>query len=79
MHMGKSKRTGLSARSDWPVRLSTGVGGAAAGTIALLLRPDMGGFWQGLIAYMAVLLVGMVAGNLVGRLLFRPPSGGPPN
>jgi hypothetical protein len=37
------------------------------------------GFWQGMIAVVVAIVVGGVLGRLVGGLLFRPPSGGPPD
>jgi hypothetical protein len=54
------------------------VGGAAAAAAGLLWRPDLGGFWPGLIAFVAMLAVGIVLGQLAGRILFRPSPGGPP-
>jgi len=54
------------------------VGGAAAAAAGLMWRRDLGGFWPGLIAFVAVLAVGIVLGQLAGRLLCRPSSDGPP-
>jgi hypothetical protein len=53
------------------------VGGAAAAAAGLMWRPDLGGFWPGLIAFVAVLAVGIALGQLAGRLLFRPSPDGP--
>jgi hypothetical protein len=78
--MGNGKRSGPGGRSDWRVRLATGVGIGAGAAIALLWRPDFfgGGFWLGLIGFCVFMVVGAVLGRLVGGLLFRPSSGGPP-
>jgi hypothetical protein len=75
MNMGSGERSGSGGRSNWPVRIAGGVGAAAG---ALLWRPDLGGFWPGLIAFGILTGVGIVLGQLAGRLLFRPSSGGPP-
>ncbi len=79
--MGNGERSGSGGRSDWPVRIAGGVGAAAAMTLALLLGPVVGidGFWQGTIAVAVAISVGIVLGQFVGKLLFRPPSGGPPD
>jgi hypothetical protein len=54
-------------------------GAGAGAAIALLWRPNfIGGFWPGLIGFVIFTTVGGVLGRLVGRLLFRPSSGGPP-
>jgi hypothetical protein len=75
--MGNGERPGSGPRSNWPVSLATGAGAGAA--VGLLWRPDFGGFWPGLIAFGIVTGVGAVLGRLVGGLLFRPSSGGPPD
>jgi hypothetical protein len=67
------------AQNNWPVRLATGAGAGAGAAIALLWRPDLGGFWPGLIGFGIVTGAGGVLGWLVGGLLFRPSSGGPPD
>jgi hypothetical protein len=61
---------------DWRVRLTTGVVVGACIAAAQMLGPVVGihGFWPVCVA----IIVGIVLGNLVGRLLFRPSSGGPP-
>jgi hypothetical protein len=79
--MENGERSGSGGRSDWPVRLATGVGTVAGASAALLLRPEFGEsweFWPGLIGFVVFCAVGAVLGRLVGGLLFRPPSGGPP-
>ena len=78
MMMGNGERSESGGRSDWRIRVAGGVGGAAAAAVGLMWRPDLGGFWPGLIAFVAVLAVGIVLGQLAGRLLFRPSPGGPP-
>jgi hypothetical protein len=80
--MGNGARCGSSGRSDWRVRLATGVGivaGAAPGLFVISPLVDIPGFWPGLIAFVAVAGVGGVLGRLVCGLLFRPSPGGPPN
>lgn len=77
--MGNGERSGSRGRSNWPVRIAGGVGGAVGAAGALLWHPDLGGFWQGLAAFVIVVGAGIVLGLLAGRLLFRPSSGGPPN
>jgi hypothetical protein len=77
--MGNAGRTGSGSRNNWPVRLATMVGTGAGAAVALLWRPDLGGFWQGLIAFAILTGAGAVLGWLVGRLLFRASSGGPPD
>jgi hypothetical protein len=53
------------------------VGAGAGAAIALLWRPGLG-FWPGLIGFGIFTAVGAILGRLVGGLLFRPSSGGPP-
>ena len=77
--MGNGERSGSGGRSNWPVRIAGMVGGAAGAAGALLWRPDLGGFWPGLVAFGVVTGVGAVLGRFVGGLLFRPSSGGPPD
>ena len=80
--MGNGERSGSDGSSDWRVRLATGVGTVAGAALALfVIKPlvDIPGFWPGLIAFVAVTGVGGVLGRLVGGLLFRPSSGGPPD
>lgn len=77
--MGNGERSASGDRNSWPVRLATAVGAGAGAAVALVWRADLGGFWLGLIAFGIVTGVGAVLGRLVGRLLFRPSSGEPPN
>jgi hypothetical protein len=81
MNMGNGERSGSGGRSDWPVRLAIGVGTCIGATIALfVIKPLVElPFWQGLIAFCLVTGGGGVLGRLVGGLLFRPSSGGPPD
>ena len=76
--MGNGERSDLGGWSDWRVRIAGGVGGAAGAAGTLLWCPDLGGFWPGLIAFVAMTAIGNLVGLLAGRLLFRPSSGGPP-
>jgi hypothetical protein len=78
VNMRNGERSGWGGRSDERVRLATGVGTCAGTAVALLLRRDLGGFWVGLLAFGIVTGVGGVLGRLVGGLLFRQSSGGPP-
>jgi hypothetical protein len=75
--MGNGERSGPGGLSDWRVRLATAVGLCAGAAIALLWRPDLGGFWPGLLGFCVFMVVGAVLGRLVGGLLFRPSPGGP--
>jgi hypothetical protein len=55
-------------------------GTAAGAAVALLWRPDFfSGFWLGSIGFCIFLAVGAVLGRIVGGLLFRPKSDGPPD
>jgi hypothetical protein len=62
--------------NDWRVRLTTAVVICACLLAVKMLGPMVGinGFWP----WMLSVIVGIVLGNLVGRLLFPTPSGGPP-
>jgi hypothetical protein len=51
------------------------VGTGVGATLALLVRNDLGGFWVGLIAFVAVLGSVALLGRLAGCLLFRRPPG----
>jgi hypothetical protein len=57
------------------------VGGAAGAAVGLLVAAwaDFGGFWPGLVIFLGGTAVGIVLGQLAGRLLFRPSSSGPPD
>jgi len=61
---------------DLRVRVTTAVVVAACLAAALVLGPMVGieGFWP----FMLAIVVGIVLGPLVGRLLFRPSPGRPP-
>jgi hypothetical protein len=80
MDMGNGERAGSGGRGDWRVRLATGVGTVVGATVALFVVKPLVElpFWPGLLAFVAVAGAGGVLGQLVGRLLFRPSSGGPP-
>ena len=77
--MGNGERSVSGGRSDWPVRLATSVGVLVGAAVALLWRPNLGGFWAGVIGFAIFIAVGGILGRLVGGLLFRPSSGGPPD
>ena len=79
MSLGIGEQSGSGGRSDWPDRLAPMLGAGAGAAVALLWRTDLGGVWPGLIAFGVVTGVGAVLGRLVGGLLFRPSSGGPPD
>jgi len=78
--MGSRERSGPGGRDDWRVRITTGVGVAACMAGAMMLGPVVGinGFWPGMLAIAVAIVLGVVLGRLVGGLLFRPSSGGPP-
>jgi hypothetical protein len=77
--MRNGERSGSDGRSNLLVRLATMAGAVAGGAVALLWRPDLGGFWAGLIGFGIFIGVGGVLGQLLGGLVFRPSSGGPPD
>jgi hypothetical protein len=84
--MGNGERSGSGGRSDWPIRIAGMVGTAAGlgGVMLVAAWADLrgrgwGGLWVGLILVAVGISVGLVLGRLVGGLLFRPPSGGPPD
>jgi hypothetical protein len=87
--MGNGKRSGSGGRNDWPVQLGGAVGVAVFGAVALfvikplvdlpaLLGPIAGGLIGGVVAFCAMILVGLFLGRFVAGLLFPPPSGDPP-
>jgi len=79
--MGNGEQSGSGRRNDGPVLIAGMLGGAASGAVALfVVRPLVQlPLWLGTIAFCAMFLGGVFLGQLVGRLLFRPPSGGPPD
>jgi hypothetical protein len=72
--MDGEERSSSGGRGDWQVRLATAVGAAAGAAVALLWRPDLGGFWPGFLGFAVLTAVGGVLGRLAGGLLFRPSS-----
>jgi hypothetical protein len=80
MNMGNGEKSGSGGQSDWPVRLSGAAGGMVGGAVGLFvvkplidLPPGLGPF-----AFVALIGVGVILGQIVGGWLFRPSSGGPP-
>ena len=78
--MGNGEKSGSGGQSDWPVRLSGAAGGMLGGAVGLFvvkplidLPPGLGPF-----AFVALIGVGVILGQIVGGRLFRPSSGGPP-
>jgi hypothetical protein len=72
--MENGEQTGSGGRYDWPVRLGAGVGASVGAALSLLgksLGVDLGGFWPGLIAFGALVGVGIVLGQLAGSFLSR--------
>jgi hypothetical protein len=65
--------------NDWRARLTTGVVVGACMAATMMLGPVVGihGFLPGGLSIIVAILVGIVLGNFVGRMLFRPSSGGP--
>jgi hypothetical protein len=61
---------------DWRVRVTSAVVVFACMAAVMMLGPVVGinGFWP----YMLSIVVGVALGQLVGRLLFGPSSGRPP-
>jgi hypothetical protein len=68
---------------NWRVRLTTGVVSLTCMAAAMLLGPVVGinahEFWPLMLLLVVAMIVGNVLGPLVCRLLFRPPSGEPPD
>jgi len=66
---------------DWRVRLTGAAGGMVAGVVALFVVKPMIELppWLGAFAFVALMTVGVVLGNIVGARLFQPSSGGPPD
>jgi hypothetical protein len=74
--MESGKPSGSSGRSDWPVRLSGAAGGMVGGAVGMFvvkplieLPPGLGPF-----AFVALIGVGVVIGQIVGGRLFRRPD-----
>lgn len=63
--------------SDWRVRAAGMVGAAVGAAVALIWRPDFGGFWPGVLLFVVFLVVGNLLGHFVGRMLFKPSPGSP--
>ena len=78
MTTGNGDQSGSGSRRNWRIDVAGGVGGMAAATVGLLLKTDLGGFWPGMIAFVAVVAVGILLGRLAGSLLFRAPPGNGP-
>lgn len=62
--------------SDWRVRLSGAAGGIVGGVVALFVVKPLIELpvWLGPFAFVALLCVGIILGNIVGGRLFRPSS-----
>lgn len=65
---------------DWPFRLSGAAGGMVAGAVGLFVVKPLIDLPAGVgaFAFVALIGAGVILGNIVGRWLFRPSSGGPP-
>lgn len=74
--MGNGERS--DRRTDWRVRLATMVGTGAGAALALLWHPDLGSFWLGLVAFVALLAAGGLLGRLAGSFMFRQASASSP-
>lgn len=61
---------------DWRVRLTGAAGAFVAGTIALFVVKPMIELpaWSGGLAFVGLMTVGAVIGNIVGSRLFKPSS-----
>lgn len=79
--MESGERSGPGGRDDWRVRIAVMVGVAVCMAGAMILGPVVGinGFWPGTLAIVVAIIVGCVLGRVVGGLLFRPSSAGPPD
>ena len=64
---------------DWRNRLSGAAGGMAGGAIGLfVIKPLIElPVWLGPLAFVALIGIGVILGNIVGGRLFPPSSGGP--
>jgi hypothetical protein len=79
--MENGQRSGPGGRDDLRVRIITmaAVAVLLAGAMLLWLVVGIQGFWPGMLAVPVAIIVAFVLGRLIGTLLFRPPSGGPPD
>ena len=66
---------------DWRVRLTGAAGASVAGAIALFVVKPMIELppWLGALAFVGMLTVGTVLGNIIGGRLFKPSSNSSPN
>ena len=66
---------------DWPVRLSGAAGGMVGGALGLFVVKPLVELPAGLgpFAFVTLIGVGVILGNIVGGRLFRPSSSGPPD
>jgi len=65
---------------DWRVRLTGAAGAFVGGVIALFVVKPMIELptWVGGLAFVGMMTVGLVIGNIVGSLLFKPASNSSP-
>ena len=65
---------------DWRVRLTGAAGALVAGVIALFIVKPMIELpvWLGGFAFVGMMTVGVILGNIVGGWLFKPLSSSPP-
>ncbi|MDX2036172.1 MAG: hypothetical protein SFX72_05940 [Isosphaeraceae bacterium] len=65
--------------ADWRIRLTGAVGGAIGGALALfVVKPRVElPQWLGPFAFVAMIGIGVVLGNLLGAMLFPTPPAGP--
>jgi hypothetical protein len=76
--MGNGPQSDLDSRTEWRVRLATGLGTLVGATIALfVIRPlvHLDGILLGTIAFLAVSGLGGVLGRLAGYFLFQRRPG----
>jgi hypothetical protein len=74
--MTNSEQPGSGGREDWRVRIASAVGGGAGAAFGLWgpFPKDLPLLW-GTVAFVAVVVGGIVLGRLAGSLLFRRPPG----
>ena len=65
---------------DWRVRLTGAAGALVAGVIALFVVKPMIVLptWLGALAFVGMMTVGVVLGNIVGGQVFKPSSNNSP-